>query len=401
MTEDFDGPDPFAIRGLPQRPPPPRTPGGALLITAIIAVLVTTSVWLTIAHFWPAAIPGNGGVPAAESRQVTPAGNLADDEKSTIELFKAASPSVVYITTLQQRIDFRTRNVLEIPAGSGSGFVWDAKGHIITNFHVVRGAAGARVTLADHKTYDAELVGTAPSHDVAVLRIKAPANKLPPIRVGTSHDLQVGQKVFAIGNPFGLDQTLTTGVVSALGRTIQSPTGQPIDEVIQTDASINPGNSGGPLLDSASRLVGMNTAIYSPSGSSAGIGFAIPIDTMKRVIEELIATGKFSSPTLGVNLNDRVNQLLTKRMGVEGVVVLGVAPGSGAAAAGLRGTTQDADGQIIPGDVIQSVAGRPIKSPSDIYSALQKFRPGESVEVKILREDKVQSVQVKLGKEEE
>ncbi|QOV92329.1 trypsin-like peptidase domain-containing protein [Humisphaera borealis] len=336
--------------------------------------------------------------PAVESRKVTPAGELAADERSTIDLFKAASPSVVYITTLQQRMDFRTRNVMEIPAGSGSGFVWDSAGHIVTNYHVVQRANGAKVTLSDHGTYTAKLVGVSALHDVAVLSIDAPAAKLPPIRVGTSHDLQVGQKVFAIGNPFGLDQTLTTGIVSALGRTIQSPTGRPIEEVIQTDAAINPGNSGGPLLDSSNRLIGVNTAIYSPTGSSAGIGFAVPIDTVKRVVEEIILTGKYTPPVLGVAMDARVNELLAKRTGKEGAFVLGVTPGSGAEAAGLRGAAQDENGQITIGDVIQKAGGRRVRTPDDVYSGLQKFRPDDSIELEVLRDGKIETIKVKLGR---
>jgi S1-C subfamily serine protease len=400
MSQDFEGRDLYRPEDAYGRPAARSRPGaGGLIVTAIIAILATTIVWQLISRYGPPGVAGTA--PAPESRLVTPAGDLAADEKANIELFKAAGPSVVFITTSQQRVDLRTRNVLEIPVGSGSGFVWDHAGHIITNFHVVQRAARAKVTLADHNTYDAELVGVSPSHDIAVLRIKAPVSKLPPIRVGTSHDLQVGQKVFAIGNPFGLDQTLTTGIVSALGRTIQSPSGQPIDEVIQTDAAINPGNSGGPLLDSSSRLIGMNTAIYSPSGSSAGIGFAVPIDTIKMVVEQLIATGKYAQPVLGVNLNDRVSELLTKQIGVQGAVVLGVGEGTGAAEAGLRGTTRGPGGEIIPGDVIQTVAGRPVKSNTDIYSALKRYHPGDVVDVQILRDGQPQTVKVKLNKSEE
>jgi len=362
-----------------------------LLLAAFASVLITVLVWR--GKIGP-------GAAAPQAREVTPAGELAGDEKATIDLFKASSPSVVYITTLQQRIDLRTRNVMEIPAGSGSGFVWDNAGHIVTNFHVVQRANGARVTLSDHGNYAAELVGYSSQHDVAVLKIDAPAAKLPPIRVGSSGDLQVGQKVFAIGNPFGLDQTLTTGIVSALGRTIQSPTGQPIEEVIQTDAAINPGNSGGPLLDSSNRLIGVNTAIFSPSGSSAGIGFAVPIDTVKRVVEEIIATGRYTPPVLGVNLNDRVNEVLSRRLGVEGVIVLGVAPGGGAAEAGLKSATQDEAGQVHLGDVIRKVAGRQVRTPNELYAALQKFKPGDSVDVEILREGRVETVKVRLSRGE-
>ena len=239
---------------------------------------------------------------------VTPRGDLAEEEKATIAIFKQTSPSVVFITTLTERYDLRTQDTQETPQGTGSGFVWDDAGDIVTNFHVVRNASSARVTLADHGNYQAELVGVAPDYDLAVLRIHAPKEKLHPILLGTSHDLQVGQKVFAIGDPYGLDQTLTSGIVSALGRTIQSTTDTPIDNIIQIDAAINPGNSGGPLLDSAGRLIGVNTAIYSPSGSSAGIGCAIPVDTGNRLAPELIANGRFIRTSLGLALGGRANE---------------------------------------------------------------------------------------------
>jgi S1-C subfamily serine protease len=221
---------------------------------------------------------------------------LTDDERETIALFEQASPSVVYITSLSVRRDLFTLNVLEIPQGTGSGFVWDDAGHIVTNFHVIQNADRAQVTLADRSTWVAELVGVAPAKDLAVLRIDAPAAKLRPLPVGSSEDLRVGQTVLAIGDPFGLDQTLTTGVISALGREIESVAQIPIRDVIQTDAAINPGNSGGPLLDSSGRLIGVNAAIYSPSGAYAGIGFSIPVDTVKWVVPELIEHGELRRP---------------------------------------------------------------------------------------------------------
>ncbi|HQY89734.1 MAG TPA: trypsin-like peptidase domain-containing protein, partial [Tepidisphaeraceae bacterium] len=229
---------------------------------------------------------------AAESRDVTLRGPLAGDELRTIELFKTASPSVVFITTRREQVNPFTQNVNEVPAGTGSGFVWDDQGHIVTNFHVIRGSSSFVVTLSDQSSYEAKFIGAAPTNDLAVLKIDAPVEKLTPLLLGSSHDLQVGQSVFAIGNPFGLDSTLTIGIVSALGRSIQSPAGVTIEEVIQTDAAINPGNSGGPLMDSAGRLVGVNTAIASPSGASAGIGFAVPVDTVNRVVPQLISSGR-------------------------------------------------------------------------------------------------------------
>ena len=227
----------------------------------------------------------------AEPRLVTPRGELAADERATIELFEEARKGVVYISTAERVIDPRTRNIYNLPRGTGSGFVWDQLGHIVTNSHVVEGASGATVRLADGRAYRAALVGTDPANDLAVLRIGVAIGRPPALPIGSSADLNVGQKVFAIGNPFGLDWTLTTGIVSALDRSLSGERGAVIRGLIQTDAAINPGNSGGPLLDSAGRLVGVNTAIYSPSGASAGVGFAVPVDVVNRVVPRLISQG--------------------------------------------------------------------------------------------------------------
>ena len=226
--------------------------------------------------------------PAAARQQpvlppIVPRGNLAQDERATIALFAAASPAVVHITTHALERDYFTFNVMETPQGTGTGFLWDEQGHVLTNFHVIRDADTVQVALADRSSWPAKLIGVAPDKDLAVLKIEAPPDRLKQLPLGTSHDLQVGQHTFAIGNPFGLDHTLTTGVISALGREIESASGRPISDVIQTDAAINPGNSGGPLLDSSGRLIGMTTAIISPSGAYAGIGFAIPVDTIRWV----------------------------------------------------------------------------------------------------------------------
>jgi S1-C subfamily serine protease len=258
-----------------------------LLIAAAIAVL-----WLWIRDGSEERV---GGIPA-EPRAVLARGALAEDERNNIEVFKTASVSTVHITTLELARGFSALDVMQVPKGTGSGFIWDDRGHVVTNFHVIQGGSGARVTLSDQSTWRAALVGAFPDRDLAVLRIDAPNEKLKAIAVGTSKDLQVGQKVYAIGNPFGLDQTLTTGVISALNREIQSLTARTIHGVIQTDAAINPGNSGGPLLDSAGRLIGINTAIFSPSGAFAGIGFAIPVDEVNRIVPRLIRDGKFVRP---------------------------------------------------------------------------------------------------------
>jgi S1-C subfamily serine protease len=329
--------------------------------------------------------------PDAVPRAITPRGDLAADERTTIELFRAVSPAVVYITTLTR--DIFSLNLLELPQGAGSGFVWDQDGHIITNFHVIRGASGARVTLADHSVWDAQLVGVAPDQDLAMLYIPAPKSSLQPIAVGTSADLLVGQKVFAIGNPFGLDQTLTTGVISALGREITAVTGRTISGVVQTDAAVNPGNSGGPLLDSAGRLIGVNTAIYSPSGGSAGIGFAVPVDTVNRVAPQLIRHGRITRPGLGVRLADDTT---ARRLGLKGALIIQVDKGTAAAAAGLRGTRRDTNGRLLLGDVIVGIATDAVGSSGDLMNALDKRAVGETVAVDIVRDGNRQTVQVTL-----
>jgi S1-C subfamily serine protease len=329
--------------------------------------------------------------PDAVPRAVTPRGDLAADERATIDLFRAVSPSVVYITTLTR--DIFSLNLFEMPQGAGSGFVWDHDGHIITNFHVIQGASGARVTLADHSVWDAQLVGIAPDQDLAVLYISTPQNRLQPIAVGTSADLLVGQKAFAIGNPFGLDQTLTTGSISALGREITAVTGRTIAGMIQTDAAINPGNSGGPLLDSSGRLIGVNTAIYSPSGVSAGIGFAVPVDTVNRVVPQLIRHGRVIRPGLGVSLADDAT---ARRLGLKGALIIQVSKGSAAEAAGLRGTRRDANGRILLGDVIVGIAAEGVESSGDLMNILDKHAVGDAVMVAIVRDGERHTVQVTL-----
>ncbi|HEX7182416.1 MAG TPA: trypsin-like peptidase domain-containing protein [Thermoanaerobaculia bacterium] len=327
-------------------------------------------------------------------RLVVARGDLAADEKSTIALFENASPSVVFITSIAVQEDIFRMNVQEIPQGSGTGFVWDKAGHVVTNFHVIANANAAQVTLADHSNWPARVVGIAPEKDLAVLKIEAPADRLRPIPIGSSDDLLVGQKVFAIGNPFGLDQTLTTGVISALGREINSLVDVPIRDVIQTDAAINPGNSGGPLLDSAGRVIGVNTAIYSPSGTSAGIGFAIPVHAVQWAVPSLIAHGRVQRPTLGVEL---APDPVLRQAGVEGALILRVVPGSGAARAGLRGTRRGALGRWTLGDVIVSVDGEAVKSSGDLLLALEERKPGESVKVEVLRDGRRRETQVVLG----
>jgi S1-C subfamily serine protease len=333
-------------------------------------------------------------------REITPRGELSDIEKTNIAIYKKAKPSVVHITTVSLERDFWSMNVQEVPEGTGSGFVWDEGGHIVTNYHVIHKAVqnggGARVTLADHTSYQASLIGAAPDKDLAVLRIDAPKSKLIPITLGKSEDLQVGQMTYAIGNPFGLDQTFTTGVVSALGREIQSLTKRTIKNMIQTSAAINPGNSGGPLLDSAGRLIGVNTAIYSPSGGNIGIGFAIPVDEVNRVVPQLIKKGKLERPGLGVQI---LEDQSARELGVDkGAVVLNVYRGSPAAKAGLRPTRRTREGDILLGDIITAIDDKPVEKANDLFDILEKYKNGDTVTLTILRRDgEVRKVHVTLG----
>ncbi|CAK8720618.1 DegP2 peptidase, Serine peptidase, MEROPS family S01B [Candidatus Electrothrix aarhusensis] len=321
--------------------------------------------------------------PNTGPKPVTARGDLADDEKNTIAVFREASPSVVYITTIELQRNLFTLNVYEIPKGTGSGFIWDKEGRIVTNFHVIADASRIEVTLADHTTWKATLVGAAPDRDLAVLRISAPADKLRPIMVGESEDLLVGQKVFAIGNPFGLDQTLTTGVVSALGREIKSVTNRTIHNVIQTDAAINPGNSGGPLLDSAGRLIGVNTMIYSPSGASSGVGFAVPAHEVNRVVPQIIRHGKMFRPGLGISV---APENVVQELNLEGILILNVAAGSSAEKAGLRGTKQVWGGLIL-GDIILGINGVRIKDYNHLRDEVEKYKVGNSVTLTLLRDN--------------
>src|ERR1043166_8281269 len=329
----------------------------------------------------------------ATARAVAPRADLLPEEKSNINIFRQASPSVVNITAIGVQRDFLALNLYQIPQGSGSGFVWDKNVDVITNFHVIQEADAAQVTLADQSTWKARVVGAAPDKDLAVLRIDAPPDRLHPIPLGTSKDLQVGQSVFAIGNPFGLDQTLTKGLISALGREIESVTRRPIQGVIQTDAAINPGNSGGPLLDSAGRLIGVNAAIYSPSGASAGIGFAMPVDTVNRIVPELIRYGKVTRPGIGVQIAE---EQLAERLGVTGVLVIDVFPGSAAAKAGIRPTRRESSGRVRLGDVIVAIDGKKVESPNDLYLTLEKYKVGDAVSVSLLREGKTVQANITL-----
>ncbi|OSO75021.1 2-alkenal reductase [Stutzerimonas stutzeri] len=376
-------PDPYP------RPAPDPFIRRWLFITACVAALMLF--W----QFLPAIEAWFSPRQAAE-RTVTPRGDLAADEKATIELFEKSRASVVYITTSQLVRDAWTRNVFSVPRGTGSGFIWDDAGHVVTNFHVIQGASKATVKLADGRDYQAALVGVSPAHDIAVLKIGVGFQRPPAVPIGTSADLKVGQKVFAIGNPFGLDWTLTTGIVSALDRTLAGEAGGPtIDHLIQTDAAINPGNSGGPLLDSAGRLIGINTAIYSPSGASAGIGFSVPVDTVMRVVPQLIKNGKYIRPALGIEVDEQLNARLQAMTGSRGVFVLRVTPNSAAQKAGLAGIEVSPQG-IIPGDRIVNIDGTAIDDVARLLARLDDKQVGDVVTLSVERAGKSREVQVEL-----
>jgi len=369
----------------PFRPAPPPEPRSSIL-GALLGLLFVFALFAGGAYLWrmwtvnPEDREAYGKVREPSARD-----GLFMDEKHNIEIYNTTKVSVVHVTSIgEARIDF-FNNVQQIPEGTGSGFVWDEGGNIVTNFHVVRSAVRAKVTIFDQKsptTYDADLVGAYPDKDVAVLHINAPKSRLHPIKLGTSDDLQVGQNVYAIGNPFGLDQTMTTGIISALGREIQSITQMPIKNVIQTDAAINPGNSGGPLLDSSGRLIGINTAIYSPSGSSAGIGFAIPVDEVNRVVAQLIRSGKITRPVLGV---EYFPDQLVQQAGLKGVLVKTVRPGSPAEKAGLQSTRREKSGELVLGDLIVEVDGHPVARVKDLFGALDGHKAGDKVSLTVER----------------
>ncbi|MBX3184502.1 MAG: trypsin-like peptidase domain-containing protein [Polyangiaceae bacterium] len=326
-----------------------------------------------------AALPE--ALPVATPLGLSPGAGI-EDERNTIDVFRRAAGSTVFVSQTRTVIDPSSLSPTEVPTGSGTGFVWDKQGHIVTNFHVVRGARALSVRLFDQSTYTAEIVGVEPPKDIAVLRIKPNATLAPLELPPDKYELVVGQKAIAIGNPFGLDHTLTTGVVSALGRDVVGAGGVTIRDMIQTDAAINPGNSGGPLLNSAGQVIGMNTMIYSRTGASAGIGFAVPVDTIRRVVPQLIQFGKVRQVGMGVEI-DPLGRI-ERRFGLKGVMVLKATPHGPAANAGVRGVTE-AQNLFVAGDVIVGIDDEPIESYDDLYSALDKRKPGQVVRVKLVR----------------
>ncbi len=369
----------------------------AILQLIVFLLLLSVTIYLLNMMGIPNPFYNPFSRPAAEPKPITPApAAIGADEEATIAIFKSMSPSVVFITSSAYSGSFFSLEVSEIHQGAGSGLIWDHDGHIVTNNHVITDADSIEVTLHDHSVWKAILVGQDPGSDLAVLRIGAPKSILQPVLIGSSEDLQVGQKAIAIGNPFGLDYTLTIGVISALGRTLPTLNGRYIFDSIQTDAAINPGNSGGPLLDSFGRLIGVNTAIVSPSGYNAGIGFAIPVDTVNRIVPQLISRGTVPRPFLGISL---VPEHVKSSLGWEGAVVLYVIPETPADQAGLQGVKRIAieERGYEKGDVILSVNEWKIEKNVDFFEAMEKFSPGEEVELEIDRMGNIITRTIKLS----
>ena len=352
---------------------------------ALLALVIVVGIYLAQPYvdrlFFSASTP----------RAVEPRGSLADIERTTIDIFERVSPSVVQVVGRAGALEAPLPEGENGRAQSGTGFIWDAAGHIVTNDHVVEGAGSLAVRLATGQVLRAQRVGTAPNYDLAVIRVDNTRSLPPPVAIGASDDLKVGQWVFAIGNPFGLDQTLTTGIISALKRRLPTSAGREITNVIQTDAAINPGNSGGPLLNSAGRVIGVNTAILSPSGTSAGIGFAIPIDAVNRVVPELIRRGSVPTPGIGIIA---ANESAATRAGVEGIVIVRTVPGSPAERAGLRGI-DPTTGR--PGDVIVGVNGKPVRRLPELTEELERIGVGKRVTLTVQRDGRETPVELDVA----
>jgi S1-C subfamily serine protease len=337
--------------------------------------------------------PGTPAAPGAA--EAAAAFSLRPEESSVVEVFERSAGAVVFIRNNAVRRDFFSLDVFEVPQGTGSGFFWDRAGHVVTNFHVVQDADSITVTLEDQSVFTAAVVGVAPDKDLAVLRIQAPAERVKTIEPGRNEDLRVGMTALAIGNPFGLDRSLSMGIVSALGREIRSVTGRTITDVIQTDAAVNPGNSGGPLLNSAGQLIGVTTAIASRSGQNSGVGFAIPVSTVKRVVTQILKYGRVIQPGLGITyFQDDV----ARRWGVrQGVVVRRVFPDTAAAAAGIEGTEINyRSGEVLLGDIIVKINEHEVRGTEDLLNTLDRFQVGDVVQVTFVRGRSERKVDVKL-----
>jgi S1-C subfamily serine protease len=374
-------------------------PGVAvLLLVALLAGYTAARVLpggVSMPPMSPSAAP-----PAAPAREVVPKpeaapapSDLTADETRNIEIFRRASKAVVNITNVGLQRDFWSLDVFEIQQGTGSGFIWDTQGHIVTNFHVIEGGRRFLVTLPDQTEHEADVVGYAADKDLAVLHVDAPARDLFPLPIGRSADLAVGQTVLAVGNPFGLDHSLTVGVVSALGRELGSPNGRTIRDVIQTDAAINPGNSGGPLLDSKGRLIGVTSAIYSPSGAFAGIGFAVPVDTVKRLVPQLIEHGKPIQAGIGASL---IPDSRARQFGLDGAVISQVGQGTPAEKAGLEGVRRGRNGRWVLGDTIVAVDGKEVRNGDDLLHLFENAGVGGRVTLTVQRDKDRRTVPITL-----
>lgn len=371
-----------------------------IVLLAFASALIAVGTVVCLTNFGGIFQINNANVTSAENAP-TPQGisnpTTVSDEQNSIEVYKSLSPGVAFITTSAQVQTFWGEES-ETERGNGSGSVIDASGHILTNYHVVEGATKLTVSFGGEKTYQAKVVGGDPDTDLAVIKIEPGNDRLTIVPLGDSDQLEVGQKVLAIGNPFGLDRTLTTGVISGLQRPIRARNGRTIEGAIQTDASINPGNSGGPLLDKFGRMIGINSQILTPGGGSVGVGFAVPVNIAKRIVPQLIQFGEVRRPKLGATLYS-VEQLAERGIQMpvaKGVLIRSVAQGGAAAAAGLRGLSQDRNGEVVLGDIITSIDGTKVGSSDDVYRVLDKKQIGDTVQVEIYRGSAAQTVQLKL-----
>lgn len=364
------------------------------ILTTIMAALSVS--WLVrLSERFPATVSADAVFAEAPLTGISDP-SVVSHEQNTIEVYRTVAPGVVLISTKSEQTDYWGDR--DEQGGSGSGVVIDNKGHILTNEHVVRGARSLTVNLGGDKVFPAKLVGADADTDLAVIKIEAPADQLTVVPIGDSDALTVGQKVLAIGNPFGLDRTLTTGVISGLQRPIRSRNGKPIEGAIQTDASINPGNSGGPLLDKYGRMIGVNSQILSPSGASNGIGFAIPASIVKRIVPQLILAGRVDRPKLGAGLKS-VAELIQQGMSFpveSGLLIVTVMPDGSAAKAGLIATTQRSDGRVALGDIITAADGQPIKTVDELYRAIDRHQIGETMQIEFYRDGQKKTLAVKL-----
>lgn len=391
-----------------RRPPTQGVSPFAAILLVLLGIAAGGAVFWAGGRFLDRTRP-NGPLtnPDARLRETSPAEPLDGDEREAVDLFKKVKPSVVNVDIVQVRRTGWDDQPAQLQTGAGSGFIWDDDGRIVTNYHVIADVARRpnmtiRIVMADRSAHEAVLVGSAPDYDLAVLKFaghsQPSADKIHKIALGTSNDLEVGQKVFAIGNPFGLSLSMTKGIISALDRGIQAPTGQIIPGMIQIDAAINPGNSGGPLLDKSGRLIGVNSAITTPSanGGNVGIGFAIPADTVNQVVTQIIQSGSVSRPDLGIKLFDQ--RMLRRARYDHGVMIEQTVPNGPADRAGLRGMRLNARTRLAePGDLITAINGEPVDAVDDYERLVRKLKPGQKARITILRKDVEQDISVTVG----